>query len=287
MDRRTRSAALACAGAALLCAAAVAPARAAACGPSVTVAAGDTLAGIASRCGSNVEALLRANPQIGDPRLLQLGQRLRLPAAGQAPTAQERPVRAANRDGLTTDGYRPPARGVQGLLLTPRSGPPGTTVTIEVMGVPPGPAVLGAGLQGADWQRLARIQVPDSGRVSVALAVPAWAGPGDTVVFLVQPAEGPSLGSGSFRVLAPSGPAAPADPQAEVTATGRLRQAGDCMLLETVQGHRYALAGDWAFTPGAEVTLVGRPADTTACAGARGSIEVLVLRPPQEPEDGQ
>lgn len=283
-----RIAALACA-AAFLPAAAAAPA--AACGAEVTVAAGDTLAGIAARCGSSVDALLRANPAIGDPRLLQLGQRLRIPAAAAAPAggtgdgtgAARRP--AGNRDGLTAEGYRPPARGVQGLLLTPRSGAPGTTVTIEVMGVPPGPAVLGAGLQGADWQRLAHIRVPDSGRVSAALAVPRWARPGETLVFTVQPAQGPSLGSGGFQVLPAAGPAAPAAPQAEAVATGRLLRDGACILLETAQGHRYALAGDWTFTPGAEVAIVGRPADTEPCAEARGSIEVLVLRPPQEGRD--
>ena len=52
---------------------------AAGCGSSVTVASGDTLYKIAKRCGTNVSALRRANPEIGTGSLIYPGQSIRLP----------------------------------------------------------------------------------------------------------------------------------------------------------------------------------------------------------------
>jgi len=52
---------------------------AAGCGSSVTVAKGDTLYKIATRCGTTVSALKRANPDIGSGSLIYPGQVLQLP----------------------------------------------------------------------------------------------------------------------------------------------------------------------------------------------------------------
>jgi len=52
---------------------------AASCGSSVTVAAGDTLYKIATRCGTTVSALRRANPELGSGNLIYPGQILQLP----------------------------------------------------------------------------------------------------------------------------------------------------------------------------------------------------------------
>jgi len=51
------------------------------CGTSVTVVSGDTLRKIATRCGTTVSALQRANPQIGSGNLIYPGQVLQLPGA--------------------------------------------------------------------------------------------------------------------------------------------------------------------------------------------------------------
>jgi spore coat assembly protein SafA len=61
--------------------AAVSPAFAAGCGTSVSVAKGDTLLKIASRCDTTVSALRRANPEIGSGNLIYPGQVLQLPGA--------------------------------------------------------------------------------------------------------------------------------------------------------------------------------------------------------------
>jgi hypothetical protein len=45
------------------------------CGATVTVTRGDSLAQIARRCGTTIQALLAANPQITEPNRLFVGQR--------------------------------------------------------------------------------------------------------------------------------------------------------------------------------------------------------------------
>lgn len=299
---RRRAAALAMAAVGALLAPAPPAAAAGPCGDTVTVTSGDTLAGIARRCDSSVAALLQANPQITDPRRLQLGWALRLPgsdrpqAAGTAPapaaaTAEKRPApapsdietvtgRPANRDGLTDDGYRPPRRTVQSMGIAPRSGTVGSTVTVTATGLPPGPAAIGVGLPGADMQQLATAAIGTAGSLEQAVAVPEWAGPGDDLVFTVKASDGPGLTSGRFLVTGTGGQA-PVWQIAEgvLTVGGTLRQGSDCMLLETAGGHRYALVSDsWTFTPGARVMLTARPARWLPCSEGRGTIEVLALR---------
>ncbi len=50
-----------------------------ACGNAVTVARGDTLSGIARRCDVTVDALLEANPDIDNPRTIDVGQSIVVP----------------------------------------------------------------------------------------------------------------------------------------------------------------------------------------------------------------
>lgn len=68
------------------------PAGATTCGPVVYVTRGDSLSLIASRCGTSVQALLRANPSIWHPDIIFVGQALNVPGAIQAPTPVPTPV---------------------------------------------------------------------------------------------------------------------------------------------------------------------------------------------------
>ncbi|HEV7275149.1 MAG TPA: LysM peptidoglycan-binding domain-containing protein [Devosiaceae bacterium] len=62
------------------------------CGTSVTVGFGDTLNRIANRCGVTISGLLRANPQITNPNIIERGTRLRLPGgSGGAPSTPTGP----------------------------------------------------------------------------------------------------------------------------------------------------------------------------------------------------
>lgn len=67
------------------------------CGARHTVKPGDTLAGIAERCGTTVEALLAANARIDDPARISVGWELAVPGA-RASLGRDAEVRAAARD---------------------------------------------------------------------------------------------------------------------------------------------------------------------------------------------
>ncbi|MFN2228258.1 MAG: LysM peptidoglycan-binding domain-containing protein [Anaerolineae bacterium] len=75
------------------------------CGDTVTVVAGDTLTRIAARCGTTVQAILTANPQITNPNLIYVGQVIEMPGAqGATPTAttQATPTPTSTPTGTTT-----------------------------------------------------------------------------------------------------------------------------------------------------------------------------------------
>ncbi len=65
-------------------AATAAPATAAACPSPYTVQAGDTLTGIAAKCGVDYSALLSANPSFTNPDQIFPGQTIAIPAATTA-----------------------------------------------------------------------------------------------------------------------------------------------------------------------------------------------------------
>jgi LysM repeat protein len=63
---------------------------------SYTVRSGDTMSGIAARHGMSLSALERANPQVRNPNMISVGQRLNIPGGGDsfspAPTQSTGPV---------------------------------------------------------------------------------------------------------------------------------------------------------------------------------------------------
>jgi LysM repeat protein len=72
------------------------------CGPSVVVAFGETTSTIARRCGTNITAIMQANPLLPDPSMLIPGMRLRMPvSAAPAPTTGGTIVRYVVRPGDT------------------------------------------------------------------------------------------------------------------------------------------------------------------------------------------
>jgi len=74
------------------------------CGDTVTVIAGDTLTRIAARCGTTIQAILAANPQITNPNLIYVGQVIEMPG-GQAATPTQTtptPTPTSTPSGTTT-----------------------------------------------------------------------------------------------------------------------------------------------------------------------------------------
>lgn len=82
-----------------------APAAAAGCGDQHTIRAGDTLSRIARKCGTSVEALMQANPQIASPSALSIGWTLAVP--GSEPQAAAGDVAAIPRSegAVTLEGW--------------------------------------------------------------------------------------------------------------------------------------------------------------------------------------
>jgi murein DD-endopeptidase MepM/ murein hydrolase activator NlpD len=77
-----------------------APAAAAGgCADGYVVATGDTLSKIAARCGSSVDALMRANPGITSPAQIVVGWRLAVPGGSEtaAPAGAGEPVALTGR----------------------------------------------------------------------------------------------------------------------------------------------------------------------------------------------
>lgn len=69
---------------------------------SYTVQAGDTMWGIARRLGTTIEELLEANPQIGDPNSIYVGQEIYLPMEEAEPILPSvSPVSREGRESLT------------------------------------------------------------------------------------------------------------------------------------------------------------------------------------------
>lgn len=84
----------------------------------ITVASGDTLSGIARRNGVELDALLKANPDITNPNLIRVGQQIRLPvdtferAAPPVTTAAPKPTPPTP----ATKPAAPPAPGLLGRI---------------------------------------------------------------------------------------------------------------------------------------------------------------------------
>lgn len=100
----TLAAAILAAGAGLL---STAPGRAqgSACGDSVVVAFGDSLSGIARRCGASVGAIMAVNPLLPGAKVLVPGMTIRMPRAlPGVPPEQGQMIRYAVRAGDTLRG---------------------------------------------------------------------------------------------------------------------------------------------------------------------------------------
>ncbi len=85
--------------------------RPASSGGAYTVRSGDTMSGIAARHGVSLAALERANPQVRNPNLIYVGQRLNIPGGGDSftpPPTSNPPPSTGGVSGIAT------APGVKG-----------------------------------------------------------------------------------------------------------------------------------------------------------------------------
>ncbi len=132
------------------------------CGDTVTVTSGDTLAQIAFRCDTTVDALLEANPEVTDPRTLQIGQVLTIPPEAGQTTAS----------------------------IAPTSGPPGTDVNLTASNFPANiQVIIGVGRENSEWDPVRMEQTDSNGELHTTITVPDFAEVDERWVFVVTTAN--------------------------------------------------------------------------------------------------
>lgn len=205
------------------------------CPETVTVEAGDTLGAIANRCGTTVDAIRDANPDLGDPRRLQVGAEVRIPAAAQV-GAGDAARSAGDGDGT---GYVI-RQGDTWDSIAQANG-----VEVEAL-MEANPEIASVALNEGT-----RIALPPRGEKG-------------------QPPTLPAAGSGSVAEREGSGSMQSRD-RAEVAMSlrvaGRLTDEGvECPALRSLDGTLYTLSGDvGGFEPGDEVVVTGREVETSTC----------------------
>ncbi len=260
------------AGAAVLAAAFVAAPSAHAasdlCGRSVRVAPGDTVAAIANRCDTTVQAILDANPGL-QPWRLMVGQRVDMPSARGERTGEA-------------------ARVEPDVTISPRQGTPGSTVTIVATGFRPHEKVLfGVGTDAGGYSRAGGGRADASGRVITETVVPADAG--GSVRFVVAAPDGEILAkSRAFTVAAAEPEREPA--RERVSLRGVVTGEGtECPAVRAEDGTLYTLAGTRGLQTGDVVQLRGRVAEVSTCMQGTtievSDIERIGRQPPQSVEE--
>lgn len=275
------------------------------CGASYEVEPGDTLYGISQSCRMTLARIMDLNPSLGDPRDIAVGTELRLEAGddaapasdGGAAPAPDGGYRVRQGDTLYSiaralgvglveligenPDVEPFALAVGELLdvpgdgpgaavsIEPRSGPPGTEVTVRARNLRPNDWVtVGVGPRASEWSALREVQADAQGALSAEVEVPDWAEPEQMLIFVVDTDRGLTLKSGAFDVAAED------DRPGRLALEGRVGEGAECPTLTTPDGDTWSLVGDVSFTPGEYVEVVGRKAEMSFCMAGAGTIEV-------------
>lgn len=232
-------------------AAAVPVAAQSTCGNAVTVVSGDTLYGIAQRCGTSVQAILRANPGITNRNLIFVGQVIAMPGA-VSPT----PTPMTNPGGATIYTVQP------GDWLSRIAGRFNTTVAAIMQANPTirNPNIIHVGTQ---------LRIPTGAGAPAATPTPTPAP--RQARLTIDPTRGPA--GTQVQVGATGLPAnaevnigvGRADSEYEVVKTART--TGDGVLVEEVTIPDRATAGErWVVvveTPDHAVKAVSAPFEVT------------------------
>lgn len=149
------------------------------CGERYTVRAGDSLSEIAERCNTTLLAVIRANPQIDNPSLIFPGMQINIPSEMIPDTGAQAQV-----------------------TVSPRSGVPGTTVTVRGSGFPDNGRVrVGPGVRNAEPVYIETVSTNEDGRFSIQITIPSNADPDTTWVILAATQGGGESITTEFNVV--------------------------------------------------------------------------------------
>lgn len=135
-----------------------------------TVRKGDTLSKLAKQLGTNVDALLGANPEISNPNQLRAGQALKLPAAASTKAADS--AKATGDTKASSD-----AKAAGETAAAPKDGFEASPAPAQIRPeVPKEPAPTAPGGEKLDAATLtaARLAPPKESPLPKALRKPAW-----------------------------------------------------------------------------------------------------------------
>lgn len=199
------------------------------CDGTVVIQHNDTLSSIAARCNVSEALLLNANPSIQGSGDLQVGATLQVrpgDGGGVGATVRSFSRRAGDTVGTLASDVGSSVRdlldknpdlkarldkvgstvgltGDQAAMATvlPRSGPPGSMVTITVNGLQPSsPISIGVGAPGAAYTVIGHAQSTKSGTVESKVTVPNDAMSGNGIVFSIGTGGGVAARTAPFAV---------------------------------------------------------------------------------------
>ena len=254
------------------------------CGASYTVRPGDTLAGIAERCGTTAEALMAANALIEDPARITVGWELTVPGARASlgPEAEVRPAAlgAEAEAALAAGSYevRPgdSFASIATALKIPMRALMAANEGVDAFGLRPGQTLSVPRAEPAAQARpgeSAATEGPEAetaGRGAVPNTEP---GPPS-----VEPEADEGAGSDE---AAPDPDMSASDPQAlteSLLLQGEVLSGTECPVLKTPEGDLYSLvSAEYGFTPGDYVEIEGETVDLSFCMQGRTTVRVTSM----------
>lgn len=265
------------------------------CGAQYTVQTGDTLAAIADRCGTSVDALVEANEVVTNPARISVGWELTIPGARASlgPDAEVRPpvpdeaAEAALAEGTYQvepgDSFASIATALQVPMrelmaanedVDPFALRPGQALRLPANpGVPADSETPPAG-QGAEGPAEEAAREPGPAEGTDARLDPANAAERDA-----QAADERQAGPG--RQSEEDGAAEP------LMLEGRVQTGAECPVLRTPDGDVYSLvSADYGFMPGEYVEIEGETIDMSFCMQGKATVRVTSMTAVPAPHGG-
>lgn len=269
------------------------------CGASYTVRSGDTLARIAERCGTTVEALAQANAVITHPGRISVGWELTIPgaapgaAASLGPEAEVRPrARGEAAEAALAEGSYEVRPGdsfasIATALQIPMRDLMAANDGVDPFGLRPGQTLQlppGAAAGTAEQPAGAADHAPGEADQAPGAAADLNA---------EETAEAPAAAGRAAEAgqPAPGEQEVQAEPDqlaaASLTLEGRVESGAECPILETPGGDVYSLvSADYGFMPGEYVEIEGETVEQSFCMQGKATVRVTSMTAIPAPQGG-